>query len=183
MLFSPQYATPWWTPDGERKCRERIARKRWSNRSWVSRVGRHIYPGDGAETREQALHWTLRQANHDIKVGNPRLHPRNKKEEHRMKSMVMKDVVNALPGERLAVVQPEELRDLLLQIEQGIVAAHEKFLAHQRKAQARRLWKKAACAAWMLVEFRASVERSVAPGGAAAKRVREHFEECAKLQR
>jgi hypothetical protein len=62
-------------------------------------------------------------------------------------------------------------------IDESFTQAHEKFLARQRKAQARRLWKKATCAAWMLVEFRASVERSV------AKRAREHFEECAKLQR
>jgi len=182
MLFSLQYATPWWTPAGERKCRERVARDRWENATMRTLIENPL-AGDLLDGEQQAIALALEQANHDISVGNPRLHPRNRQEEHLMKSMVMRDVMNALPGKRLAVVQPEEQVYLLLEIERDIAAAHEKFLARQRKAQARRLWKKAACAAWMLVEFRASVERSVAPGGAAAKRVREHFEECAKLQR
>jgi len=182
MLFSLQYATPWWTPAGERRCRERVARDRWENATMHSLVEDPL-SGDLLDGKLQAIALALEQANHDIIVGNPRLHPRSRQEENLMKAMVMRDVLNALPGKSLAVLQPEEQRDLLLQIERGIAAAHEKFLARQRKAQARRLWKKAACAAWMLVEFRASVERSIAPGGAAAMRAREHFEACAKRQR
>ena len=181
MLYTLQYTTPWWTPEGELRCREKLANHKFENEIMRGMMAQwNIMPDDWKERKDAILLAVREQAKRDLDNGGPRLHPRDRREERTMRWMMTCRLVDD-DGVRIPWGS-EAHRARLLQVESGVRAAHAVVLAGLRKEHARRLWKKAACAAWMVAEFRASVERSAAPGGAAAKRAGAHFESCAKLQ-
>ena len=163
--------------------REKVAGAEFQNvlmRSMMAAPGTRL-PENTSSLLNQKMAAVREQANHDLANGGPRRFPRNWVENETMKRMVMQNVIKAIPAISLEINE-EEQRNLLWRIERGIEDVYERLLARRRQEQARGLWKKAACAVWLFLEFRASVERSVAPGGAAAKRARGDFESCAKRQ-
>ena len=145
-------------------------------RSMMERPGTGV-PENVSLLRDQKLAAVHKKAAHDFIFGGPRLFPRNQAECETMKRMMMAKLMKFIPG------VGEKQRNRLSQIMGDIEEEHGRLLARRRKEQARGLWRKAACAVWLFLAFRASVERSFAPGGVAAKRAQEDFESCAKLQR
>jgi hypothetical protein len=166
MLYTLQYTTPWWTPEGELRCREWLATRTFEAAIMRAMTEGAGMPDDWEERHDAMMRDVQEEFKRDLDNGGPRLHPRDRREERMMKGMLARQWSSAEHEAQM----------------QQIEAAHAVVLAGLRKEHARRLWKKAACAAWMVAEFRASVERSAAPGGAAAKRAGAHFDSCAKLQ-